>query len=466
MCCPTGCCPNGSVCNAAGACCQQKCEGKTCGPDGCDGVCGVCEPQALCLSSGLCPPKGKVCNDDDFIDWDGCTQYELSEFLVNSFTTEWQTDPETVALSGGGYVVVWTSKGQDGSLNGVFGQRIGADGFAAGGEFQINSYLADDQEAPGVAALPGGGFVVVWESFAQDGVGEGVFGQLYKGDGTKVSGEVQVNAFTLADQGNPFVFAHGNGFTVLWEGNGDGDWNGIWARSFDASGKPAGGDFQLNSVAAGEQRAPTGAPLGGGGFVAAWQGAGQDGNGSAIVARVFAANGSPAGDESLLNSYVPGNQEEPVAVALAGGTVVVAWQSMGQDTAGLGIAAVLLDVDGVATGPEFMVNTFTPGDQKIPRLAPFKDGGFVVAWASKEQDGSDYGAFLRILDADGTPAVPNAGGAEFQANVFATSIQAHPAVAGLSDGNIAVTWHSWEQAGAGYDIFASRFTPDGKRMYH
>jgi len=461
VCCPTGCCPGGSVCNAAGSCCQQKCEGKTCGPDGCDGVCGTCEPQALCLSWGLCPPPGKVCNDDDFIDWDGCTQYELSEFLVNSFTKDWQMVPEAAALSGGGYVVVWVGKGQDGSLNGVFAQRFGADGFHSGPELQVSSFFVDDQEAPSVAPLAGGGFVVIWESFAQDGVGEGVFGQVYKGDGTKVSGEFQVNAFTLADQGNPFVFAYGDGFTVAWEGNGDGDWNGVWGRRFDASGKPQGSDFRLNVITAGEQRAATGAPIAGGGFVAAWQGAGQDGNGSAIVARTFDADGSPTGDEILLNSYTPGNQEEPVAAALSDGTVVVAWQSVGQDTAGLGIAVLLLDKDGKPAGAEFVANTFSPGDQKDPRLSALPGGGFVLAWASKEQDGSDYGIFLRVFDADGV-----AGGPEFPANAFTTSIQAHPAVAGLTDGNIAASWHGWEQAGAGYDIYASRFTPDGKRLYH
>ncbi|MBM4352951.1 MAG: hypothetical protein FJ109_04030 [Deltaproteobacteria bacterium] len=461
VCCPSGCCPGGSVCNDGGDCCQQKCEGKTCGPDGCDGVCGVCEKQALCLTSGLCPPPGKVCNDDDYVDWDGCTKYELSEFLVNSFTKEWQTDPEVAALSGGGYVVVWTSKGQDGSLLGVFGQRIGADGFASGAEFQVNTYFTDDQEGPSAAALPGGGFVVAWESFGQDGVGEGVFFQIYKADGTKVSGETQANGFNLADQGNPFVFAHGNGFTVLWEGNGDGDWNGVWGRRFDGSGKPLGADFRLNAITAGEQKGAAGAPLTSGGFVAVWQGAGQDGNGSAIVARTFGADGNPTSDEYLLNSYTPGNQEEPVAAPLAGGGVAVAWQSLGQDTAGLGIAALLLDKDGAAVGSEFVVNTFIPGDQKVPRAAPLQDGGFVITWASKEQDGSDYGVFLRVFDAGG-----DAVGPEFQANVFTTSIQAHPAVAGLADGNIAVTWHSWEQAGIAYDIYATRFTPDGKRIYH
>jgi hypothetical protein len=415
----------------------------------------------LCLSWGLCPPPGKVCNDDDFIDWDGCTQYELSEFLVNSFTKDWQMVPEAAALSGGGYVVVWVGKGQDGSLNGVFAQRFGADGFHSGPELQVSSFFVDDQEAPSVAPLAGGGFVVVWESFAQDGVGEGVFGQVYKGDGTKVSGEFQVNAFTLADQGNPFVFAHGDGFTVAWEGNGDGDWNGVWGRRFDASGKPQGSDFRLNVITAGEQRAATGAPVAGGGFVAAWQGAGQDGNGSAIVARTFDADGSPTGDEILLNSYTPGNQEEPVAAALSDGTVVVAWQSVGQDTAGLGIAVLLLDKDGKPAGAEFVANTFSPGDQKDPRLSALPGGGFVLAWASKEQDGSDYGIFQRVFDADGV-----AGGPEFPANAFTTSIQAHPAVAGLTDGNIAASWHGWEQAGAGYDIYASRFTPDGKRLYH
>jgi len=74
-------------------------------------------------------------------------------------------------LSGVGFVVTWTSSGQDGDRNGVYGQRYDADGTAQGTEFQINTYTAGDQVAPSVTTLADGGFVVAWQSLDQDGDG-------------------------------------------------------------------------------------------------------------------------------------------------------------------------------------------------------------------------------------------------------------------------------------------------------
>jgi hypothetical protein len=54
----------------------------------------------------------------------------------------------------GGFVVVWQSFSQDGSYFGVFGQRYDSNGAASGSEFQVNTYTARDQSAAAVAADP------------------------------------------------------------------------------------------------------------------------------------------------------------------------------------------------------------------------------------------------------------------------------------------------------------------------
>ncbi|MDP6944847.1 MAG: hypothetical protein QF464_11910 [Myxococcota bacterium] len=38
--------------------CIPNCAGKSCGPDGCDGTCGECAPGDVCSSEGLCGPPG------------------------------------------------------------------------------------------------------------------------------------------------------------------------------------------------------------------------------------------------------------------------------------------------------------------------------------------------------------------------------------------------------------------------
>ncbi|MBI5549499.1 MAG: hypothetical protein HY901_36900, partial [Deltaproteobacteria bacterium] len=47
-------CAAGEVCNTANQCCTPRCEGRTCGDDGCGGECGPgCNPGQLC-SNGTC----------------------------------------------------------------------------------------------------------------------------------------------------------------------------------------------------------------------------------------------------------------------------------------------------------------------------------------------------------------------------------------------------------------------------
>ena len=50
-------------------------------------------------------------------------------------------------------------------------ERLGA---PLGGEVPVNSTTTGDQQAPSVAALPGGGYVVAWTSANQDGSGNGI----------------------------------------------------------------------------------------------------------------------------------------------------------------------------------------------------------------------------------------------------------------------------------------------------
>jgi hypothetical protein len=56
-------------------------------------------------------------------------------------------------------------------------QTFDADAVRQGGPFQVNSYTTDTQYLPSVALNPSGEFVVTWSSATQDGSLDGVFGQ-------------------------------------------------------------------------------------------------------------------------------------------------------------------------------------------------------------------------------------------------------------------------------------------------
>ena len=89
------------------------------------------------------------------------------EFRVNTYTVGQQCDASVVTLPDGGAVVVWSSHGQDGSLQGVFGQRLRPDGRKDGTEFVVNETTAYNQRTPAVAALSDGDIVIAWVSEQQ-----------------------------------------------------------------------------------------------------------------------------------------------------------------------------------------------------------------------------------------------------------------------------------------------------------
>lgn len=218
-----------------------------------------------------------------------------SEFQVNTYATNYQGDPAIAADAAGNFVVAWTSDGQDGSGFGIFGQRYQSTGAAAGGEFQANTYTLGDQYYPDVAMTPGGDFIVVWASAAQDGSNLGVFGQRFAGSGQRLGTEFQVNLYTPGDQTLPRVTANTDGsFIVAWSSFAeDGNVQGVFGRRYDSTGQPAHREFIVNTTTAKEQDTPALASLSATDFVVAWASAGQDGDGTGIFGRRFTSAGPP-----------------------------------------------------------------------------------------------------------------------------------------------------------------------------
>ena len=107
------------------------------------------------------------------------------ELQVNTYTTNDQARPAVAADAAGNFVVVWDSVGQDGNGQGVFARFHDATGAPIGAaEFRVNSYTTGDQRTPRIAATPSGEFIVVWESWGQDGPAGAIFARRYDGAGT------------------------------------------------------------------------------------------------------------------------------------------------------------------------------------------------------------------------------------------------------------------------------------------
>jgi Ca2+-binding RTX toxin-like protein len=130
-------------------------------------------------------------DDATFADWD-------PQFLIRNSSggvvggaeidsgANVQIDVHVAALTGGGFVAVWTEQDVDSSQGGIRARRYDSAGNPLGAAFTVNTLTFGDQHSPDIAALKDGGFVIVWDT---DPGGGAVHAQRFAADGTFVGGE-------------------------------------------------------------------------------------------------------------------------------------------------------------------------------------------------------------------------------------------------------------------------------------
>jgi len=362
---------------------------------------------------------------------------------VNTYNSNSQYGPSVAALRSGGYVVTWTSGGQDGDDgSGVFAQRYDDAGNKIGGEFQVNTYTAHSQYAEGVTALSEGGFVIVWESDGQDGSGFGVYSQRYDGSGHAIGSEQQVNTYTTDDQVTPAIAALSNGgYVVSWTvASKDGSVWDIYSQLYAASGAPVGGEQRVNSTIDGFQNDPAVTGLANGGYMVTWT------SPNGIYGQRFDALGHQVGNEIHVN----GTGSFVDIAQLEGGSLVVI--SSHADSSGSGVYAQLLNSTGAAIGNEVLVNTVTSGDQVAGSVAALADGGYVVTWSSDDQFTSG-GTFAQVFDGFGAKV-----GGEQQVSQTTERSYSGGSVATLENGHFVTAW-SYGGSNHPDGVFARDFAP-------
>ena len=374
--------------------------------------------------------------------WQGVLEDKFGEEEpVHTYKPGDQFQPSIAALAGGGWVVVWTSVDQDGSSWGVYAQRFDANGVAVDSEFQVNTTTASSQYEPTVTALDGGGFVVAWrDNSGADGSGDGIFSQLYDASANPVGGETQVNTYTSSTQGWPNIEALSDGgYIVTWSSwSQDGSNYGVFAQRYDASGAAVGSEFQVNTITSGYQTESDATVLADGTIVIAWEDqSGADGSGYGVYFRRFDTDGTPLDVADVQANVTTSSHQQDVSIAaLSGGSYVVVWQSSGQDGSGYGVYARLFNADGSAASGEILVNETTSSDQSDPQVVGLTGGGFAVAWYSA----SSADVYVREFSDTGVPST-----GEQRVNTYTTSTQYEPTLAALPDGNYVVAWRSNNQ---------------------
>ena len=373
------------------------------------------------------------------------------EYRVNTTTAgdQWvyYWSVRTVAVAqDGSYVQVWIDTGgADGSQYGVYGQRYDADGNAVGSQFLVNTTTALKQDDASLAMHSDGSFIVLWDG-PGDGMGTGVFGQRFAADGTRIGGEFQVNTTTASHQQYPEMdFAADGSFVATWVTSGGGPARTHFQR-FDASGAKVGGEVTLNTGSVTDQILDSIHVKADGSFIVTWT------EGGDVYGRLYDANTNPTGAAFRINQHTADTQQYSVMRADAAGNFVVVWESQGQDGSGNGVYARLYAANGTPLGNEFAVTNQTAGDQYGPVVAMDRYGNFVVAWGdSNAADGSGDSIWMQRFDASG-----NKVSTSMQVNQTTAGYQGWPVIDMNDDGRLVV---AWEGSGSGddYGVYARRY---------
>ena len=272
---------------------------------------------------------------------------------VNTFIDSNQMRPSVSALTSGGFVVVWQSRYQDGSDYGVYGHLFNSFGTKVGSEFQVNAYSLDDQRDPYVASLDDGRFLVVWASDWTANLTEvDVYGQIFLDSGDKVGSEFKVNTFTdryWRDNPSVGVFTDSS-FIVVWDSwEQDGSSDGVFGQLFNSSGSMIGSEFQVNTHTFSNQRNASVATFSDNGFVVVWQSWGVDEEWEGIAGQIFDSSGAKIGAEFQVNTYSDAGQISPSVAAFTDDSFVVVWESSGQDTDSWGIFGQRFESSGAGS---------------------------------------------------------------------------------------------------------------------
>jgi hypothetical protein len=146
-----------------------------------------------------------------------------SEILVNA-GTQLCTAPDFAAAADNGFLATWIEKDSAVRNNGwdVYARRFTSAGVGVGGSAtRVNTQLYGDQYSPKIRRV-GTTYLDVWTSIGQDGSREGVFGRYLNDDATVSGSEFQVNVQTFGSQMHQALGSDGGRFLAAWTGFGVG----------------------------------------------------------------------------------------------------------------------------------------------------------------------------------------------------------------------------------------------------
>ena len=385
------------------------------------------------------------------------------EFLINTYTGQWQENPDITRLADGSVIVVWDSFYFEGDTDFYYiaAQRFSASGEKIGGELFLDNDVSGQSRHPSIVALADGGYAVAWESAMGASILDqsDVWTRTFDADGTPRGDSVRAHRINQEDQYAPSIAATDDGgYTLTYSSYGGSKvevWDDIFTRRFDANGNPVSDGKQVNTLTEMDQHNSRATTLSNGNVLITWESeyAGNDNpsgvNSDAVRARIYTAAGRAVTGEFMLVGENDGMNEgigltdSAVDVtALEDGRFVVSWYETvlhdRSDTT-FEIHAQIYSNAGKKLGEQIQVRASTDGVPDHSAVAALDGGGFVVAWDAFGEETYDFEEiFARVYDGAGR-ALTDA----FVVNPpSGRSSQENPEIQALDGGGFFITYQS------------------------
>lgn len=326
----------------------------------------------------------------------------------------------------------------------IYMRRFDVSGNPLEDPIAVNTLVEDDQANPRLAVSNDGSFLVTWESDEPDADAGGsdrvwIRGQAYDANAQPNGGERLISAIsTGAGTGRYTDVAAltGGGYVVVWNQESaiaPDTGRNIQARLVSANGAPNGAAFLANSSigSGGFYTAVT--ELDNGGFFVVWRAS------SVLWGRQFSSTGVPAGDDLKIDTISPGSIVDPDAVRGTDGRVLVVWEDGEEAGDGNEIRGRLFSPTLNPLGADFRINVLTESTQSEVRAGSYGKYGFLVAWQSLVSAGNDEDSYS--IEGRMVTGANEFGGPQFTVNKFTASAQQNPGVGGMGD-SVAVAWRS------------------------
>lgn len=287
-------------------------------------------------------------------------------FQVNTTNGDDQNLPAVAMNDNREFVVVWTTKGQDGDGLGVYARKYDSNGAYQGNEFKVNSSTSGDQWIPKVAIAPNGGFVIVWQSFGQDGNAYAIVGQRFTNRSINIGYEFIINNMPRGSQEFPDISMDSQGnFIVVWTTNQNqlignqpaaNSYRDVYAKKFNRDAIPVGQEFAV-STTVGEQYYPSVFMNNLNNYLVSWNTKEPNTGYHDIYARYVtdSAMSKPAFRVSLNNR--PDPLSEPSIALDTSGNALIVWHTMTENLLGSALYGKKYDKNGAEVKGEYKINS-------------------------------------------------------------------------------------------------------------